>query len=384
VLVPYYHHWLSQSFLQVQYSRQIYTTLGMPTPPPRRGWATLQRQVLEEVRRFHLGRLSHVKEVSVANQAGEVRIEHRPEPLAYRMAEESTNTSSRDNQLEAEAEREREKLMAMRKALEKVRMRTEMDRELYKVDDRLFISASGGAKNLQSLTDAGITHIVNAAPVVPCFFKEKGSFQYLHLDLYDTSEADISQHFEPVSDFISDALAGGGAVLVHCYAGQSRSASLLAAHLMLKHNLPLGKALSQLQAARPSVCPNVGFLRHLKALEAKLQAPPVAGHAKGMQQQQQPHQKVVCLSLDAPTELQESLKTSTAATTRDEEAPSLPPSLLLKPHNNAHALRWPDPPATAAFLPLQRERGRKAPAADGTHVTPPPAAGKVWPPCSVP
>ena len=84
-----------------------------------------------------------------------------------------------------------------------------------------------------------------------CLLQDNDRFQYMHLDLYDTTDADIGLHFEPVSEFISSALDDGGTVLVHCYAGQSRSAALLAAHLMLRSGLPLGKALAKLQAARP-------------------------------------------------------------------------------------------------------------------------------------
>ena len=178
-----------------------HTFLGMPTPPPRRGWATSQAQVLEEVRHFHLGRLAHVTEVTVTDLAGEPltdmpvgglecwggggggvsglgagvigigieamislprlagdrKTELRPEPLACRMSEEVTHTSSSEDPLEAAAELEQAKLMAMRKALAKVRMRTEMDRDLYMVDDRLFICELGytlcPAHDLSHLSD---------------------------------------------------------------------------------------------------------------------------------------------------------------------------------------------------------------------------------------
>lgn len=240
----------------------------MPTPSPKRGWASLQGRVLIDVKHFCLGSLRHVKEVSVTDLTGRTIRELRPEPLAFHMAEEVSSPSV--SKVDAAAEEEQARLMVMRKAMAKVHLRTALDNELQKVDEGLFISGAGGAKNWEALEGAGITHVINASPAIPCFFKGKSSIEYLMVDVYDTAEADIAQHFEAASEFISSALSEGGSVLVHCYAGQSRSTTLLAAHLMLTRGLGLGEALAMLQAARPSVCPNLGFIRQLKLLEKDL------------------------------------------------------------------------------------------------------------------
>lgn len=59
-------------------------------------------------------------------------------------------------------------------------------------------------------------------------------------------------------------------VLVHCNAGQSRSASIVLAWLMARAGLTLREGLLLLRASRPSVGPNRGFLRELLDLEAAL------------------------------------------------------------------------------------------------------------------
>jgi len=59
-------------------------------------------------------------------------------------------------------------------------------------------------------------------------------------------------------------------VLVHCYAGQSRSSTLLAAYLVAERGMELGEALHKIQEARPSVCPNLGFILQLKQLEKQV------------------------------------------------------------------------------------------------------------------
>lgn len=75
-------------------------------------------------------------------------------------------------------------------------------------------------------------------------------------------------HFEPIAAFIDRGRASGG-VLVHCYAGVSRSATLVAAYLILRRGMTLQEALDTLRAARPTVQPNPGFLAQLRALEMR-------------------------------------------------------------------------------------------------------------------
>lgn len=48
----------------------------------------------------------------------------------------------------------------------------------------------------------------------------------------DEEEVDIGQHFQAALAFIERAKASGGAVLVHCHEGKSRSVTLVLAYLM--------------------------------------------------------------------------------------------------------------------------------------------------------
>ena len=48
----------------------------------------------------------------------------------------------------------------------------------------------------------------------------------------DEEEVDISQHFHSAFGFIEGAKESGGAVLVHCHEGKSRSVTLALAYLM--------------------------------------------------------------------------------------------------------------------------------------------------------
>ena len=66
--------------------------------------------------------------------------------------------------------------------------------------------------------------------------------------------------------FIDEARRGGGAVLVHCVAGRSRSATVCCAYLMHQASAPLSvaHALHHLRECRPWVEPNSAFQAQLE------------------------------------------------------------------------------------------------------------------------
>ncbi|CAD8140718.1 unnamed protein product [Paramecium pentaurelia] len=85
---------------------------------------------------------------------------------------------------------------------------------------------------------------------------------YQHIILDDNENANISRHFEICFDFIEKGRSVGN-VLVHCMAGISRSATIVAAYLMKKHSISSKEALQQLQRKRWQVYPNEGFIKQL-------------------------------------------------------------------------------------------------------------------------
>ncbi|KAM5536132.1 hypothetical protein V8D89_010231 [Ganoderma adspersum] len=84
------------------------------------------------------------------------------------------------------------------------------------------------------------------------------------INLDDTEDADILQHFVPSIAFIQAELDKGWGVLVHCQAGMSRSVAIVTAYLMVTQALDAEDALEVVRKARPDVQPNEGFMRQLE------------------------------------------------------------------------------------------------------------------------
>jgi len=132
----------------------------------------------------------------------------------------------------------------------------------------LFLGNSEAARNLSLLQSQGITHVlVSAIECKPCF---PALFQYLHLQLGDAVGADLLTPLPEAMAFLTAAFSEGGKVLVHCFAGVSRSATLVVAYVMRTHRLKIREAVAFVRARRPCISPNPGFLLQLRLLEDEL------------------------------------------------------------------------------------------------------------------
>ncbi|XP_072976323.1 uncharacterized protein [Typha angustifolia] len=84
--------------------------------------------------------------------------------------------------------------------------------------------------------------------------------------LRDTEEEDLLDYLEACLEFIEEGRREG-AVLVHCFAGVSRSAAVIIAYLMKTEQKSLEDALESLRQINHAICPNDGFLDQLKLFE---------------------------------------------------------------------------------------------------------------------
>ena len=86
---------------------------------------------------------------------------------------------------------------------------------------------------------------------------------------YEISE---QKELEPCLNYIDEGIRKGGATLVVCTAGMSRSATICIAYLISRQKLSYFDAFAEVKAARRFIKPNSGFVSFLKKFEKKLRA----------------------------------------------------------------------------------------------------------------
>ncbi|ODN06111.1 Dual specificity phosphatase DUPD1 [Orchesella cincta] len=150
----------------------------------------------------------------------------------------------------------------------------------------IFIGDEYAAKDIDTLRQLGITHVLNAA-YVPSrthyhsygivntdhdwYAVRNFNCEFLGVESLDYPQFDLSRFFEDAADFIDSACCSKGKVLVHCYVGMSRSATLVIAYLMIKKHMLAIDALAHIREKR-AVYPNSGFVDQIIDLELRLRS----------------------------------------------------------------------------------------------------------------
>ena len=125
----------------------------------------------------------------------------------------------------------------------------------------LYIGEYKDVLNYKELKNKGITHIVTVAiGIEPSFPHE---FKYMIVRSQDHSDQDLLSYLPTIHKFI-DQGRKEGAVLVHCKAGQSRSAMVVTSYIMKEKSWNVFEALDFLIKARPSVKPRASFIQQLE------------------------------------------------------------------------------------------------------------------------
>ena len=131
--------------------------------------------------------------------------------------------------------------------------------------------ADGHADSLPALPaliqlELRITHVLCVAVDLP--FPYPTDFQYLTVPVLDSPDVDLRQHFDSAFAFMDEALQSGqGGVLVHCFAGRSRSVTVTVAYLMRSQQMSMHAAMNAVLAVRPIAQPNSGFMQLLARFE---------------------------------------------------------------------------------------------------------------------
>lgn len=117
------------------------------------------------------------------------------------------------------------------------------------IESRLYLGNVTAASNLNFLKAKNISHILTIESfALPTYVSSNTNVIIKHVQIADMTRENILQFFPTCLEFIDNALKdpdGKNGVLVHCYYGVSRSATIVIAYLMKKYNLSYQKAFEK-------------------------------------------------------------------------------------------------------------------------------------------
>ncbi|NWU92812.1 DUS12 phosphatase, partial [Upupa epops] len=129
----------------------------------------------------------------------------------------------------------------------------------------LYVGGAESCLSPESLVAAGVVAVLTVdseePPAVP-------GLRAMHVRALDEPGADLLSRLDDCAAFIGTMRAAGGAVLVRCQAGVSRSVAVVTAYLMKTEGLGWEEAYAAVKAAKPDAEINPGFQRQLKLYEA--------------------------------------------------------------------------------------------------------------------
>lgn len=114
----------------------------------------------------------------------------------------------------------------------------------------LFLGNARAAAAPEPLARAGVTLCVNVSRQQPG--PRAPGVAELRVPVFDDPAEDLLAHLEPTCAAMEDAVRAGGACLVYCKNGRSRSAAVCTAYLMRHRGLSLAQAFQVERAGRDS------------------------------------------------------------------------------------------------------------------------------------
>jgi hypothetical protein len=132
--------------------------------------------------------------------------------------------------------------------------------------DNIYLGSAFNAASYDTLKQLDITLIINVAYEIRNYFPDH--FKYIKYNLYDDNKQSIDLE-SAYNDIIYHQKNHQGNILIHCYMGASRSASLVIYYIMKHKKHPDGKyytfdeALEYTKNKRPTINPTFRFTKDL-------------------------------------------------------------------------------------------------------------------------
>ncbi len=137
-----------------------------------------------------------------------------------------------------------------------------------KVMDFVFLGSVRTAQCTDVYRDLDIRYVLTAGRDLKVVITQ--GMEHRELPVDDLPTENIRPFFVRAFEFIDRAITSRKGILIHCFAGLSRSVTIMVAYLMQRGSLTRDAALRVVRRARPHAEPNEGFMLHLLHFERQL------------------------------------------------------------------------------------------------------------------
>jgi hypothetical protein len=129
----------------------------------------------------------------------------------------------------------------------------------------IFLGNGYNASNNQTLRYYKITSIMNASIEIPNCYENRDQFKYCRIPILDDNQHHIAEYIPEMLRFYEETqIDADHALLIHCYMGSSRSASIVLLFLIVKYGYSFDAALTLIKTKRPIVNINTNFLEDIR------------------------------------------------------------------------------------------------------------------------
>lgn len=127
--------------------------------------------------------------------------------------------------------------------------------------DGVYLGNAYNASNTNTINKYNIKSIVNVTCEIPNYYENAG-IEYYNIEILDNNENNFTKYqFDNVMNFMENAKCN---ILVHCYMGSSRSATIIVLYLMRKYKYSLEDAIEFVRNKRDIVNINKNFVQNLE------------------------------------------------------------------------------------------------------------------------
>ena len=135
------------------------------------------------------------------------------------------------------------------------------------IKDNIYLGNAYASSNYYILKENNIGLIVNVTEEIPNYYENfKQGFDYLQIKIRDQNDENLFENIEftlsKIKEYINDNPKNN--VLIHCYMGSSRSASITCAYLIKYYNLHIDESIKLIKSKRDLININTTFIDDLK------------------------------------------------------------------------------------------------------------------------